>query len=250
MKHLSDKIAVVTGGTRGIGKAISLALADSGAEVVALYARSRRDAEALEKEAVEKSLLIHTIRGDLSHEESFMQSVQQIHERCDHVDILVHSAASGVHKKAMDLNDRHLKWTFEINFFAVHKLTRELIGKMRKGGRIIGITSPGGTHVIPNYTAVGSTKGALEALFRHYANELAPEGITVNLVCPGLVLTEAAQALPELERLLNKALEYTPSGRLTTPEQVAEVVRFLTTETGTQIVGQNIVIDGGKCLLA
>ncbi len=250
MKHLENKVAVVTGGTRGIGRAISLALAESGAHVFALYARSRKGAEALEKEAQEKKLEVTTIRGDLSHEKSYNEVVSELREACDRIDVLVHSAASGVHKKAMELSDRHLKWTFEINFFAAHKLTTDLIGKMGKGGRIIGITSPGGTRVIPKYAAVASTKGALEALFRHYALELAPEGIAVNLVCPGLVMTEAAKALPELEQMLNMTLEYTPSGELTTPEQVAEVVSFLTTDAASQLVGQNIVVDGGKCLLA
>jgi len=90
----------------------------------------------------------------------------------------------------------------------------------------------------------------MEALFRHYARELAPEGITVNLVCPGLVMTDVVIDVPELEKLLNITLEYTPSGVLTTPEQVAEVVKFLTTDAAAQIVGQTIVIDGGKGLLA
>jgi len=250
MKHLTNKIAVVTGGTRGIGRAISLHLAESGARVLALYARSRKSAESLEHEAAVRGLDITTFRGDLSHEESFIQVVQQLHDSCEHVDILVHSAASGVHRKAMELSDKQLKWTFEINFFAVHRLTRELIGKMGRGGRIIGITSPGGTRVIPDYATVGSTKGPMEALFRHYSREFAPEGIAVNLVCPGLVMTDAAKALPELERLLNITLEYTPSGRMTTPQDVAEVVNFLTTDAGAQIVGQTITIDGGKGLLA
>ena len=250
MKHLENKIAVVTGGTRGIGKAISLALAESGAHVYALYARSRKNAEVLEEEASGNDLKVTTIRGDLSHEESYNQTVRQLHESCEHVDVLVHSAASGVHKKAMELSERHLKWTFETNFFAAHKLTTELIGKMGRGSKIIGITSPGGTRVIPKYAAVASTKGAMEALFRHYALELAPQGIVVNLVCPGLVMTEAAKALPELEQMLNMTLDYTPSGQLTTPDQVAELVRFLTTDAAGQIVGQNIIIDGGKGLLA
>ncbi len=250
MNHLNDRVAVVTGGTRGIGKAIVLALAGSGAHVYALYARSRKNAESLEKEGGDKGLKITTVRGDLAHEKSYQDVVDRLHDACDHIDILVHSAASGVHRKAMDLSERQLKWTFEINVFAVHRLTCALIGKMRKGSRIIGITSPGGTRVIPSYAAVGATKGAMEALFRHYASELAPDGITVNLVCPGLVMTDAAKALPELEAMLEKTLEYTPSGRLTTPEDVAEVVRFLTTPAASQIVGQNIVIDGGKGLMA
>ncbi|NTW47145.1 MAG: SDR family oxidoreductase [Chlorobaculum sp.] len=250
MKHLEGKNAIVTGGTRGIGRAVSLALAESGATVFALYARSRKNAESLEKEAADKGLRIIAIRGDLAHDETFDEVLLRLRAECPVVDVLVHSAASGVHRKAMSLSDRHLKWTFEINFFAVHRLTRELRERMKSGSRIIGITSPGGTRVIPDYAAVASTKGAMEALFRHYAQELAPEGISVNLVCPGLVMTDVATSVPELGRLLEITRDYTPSGRLTTPEDVAETIRFLTTEGARQIVGQTIVIDGGKGLMA
>lgn len=250
MKHLQGKTAIVTGGTRGIGRAVSLALAESGACVFALYARSRKNAEELEKESADKGLKITTIRGDLAHDDSYQAVIKQLHGVCEHIDVLVHSAASGVHRKAMELSEKQLKWTFEINFFAVHRLTRELIGKMGRGGRIIGITSPGGTRVIPNYAAVGSTKGAMEALFRHYAFELAPLGISVNLVCPGLVLTDALNYLPEVRNLLEQTCQFTPNGQLTTPPQVAEIIRFLTTEPASQIIGQNIIIDGGKSLLA
>lgn len=250
MKHLQNKTVVITGGTRGIGREVSLALAECGANVFALYARSRKNAEELEKEAAAKGLMITTIRGDLAHDDSYQAVVKQLLEVCEHIDVLVHSAASGVHRKAMELSEKQLKWTFEINFFAVHRLTRDLFGKMGKGGRIIGLTSPGGSRVIPQYAAVGSTKGALEALFRHYAFEMAPYGISVNLVCPGLVETDALNFLPEVRNLLDQTLQYTPSGKLTTPVQVAEIIRFLTTEAASQIAGQNIVIDGGKSLLA
>ncbi len=250
MINLTNKIAVVTGGTRGIGKAISLALAENGAHVYALYARDRKSAEALEEEAKRLAVKITTIRGDLSHDETFQKTVEQLRDACDTIDILVHAAASGVHKEAMKLSDKHLHWTFEINFFAIHKLIHELIGKMRKGGRIIGVTSPGGVRAIPHYTAVGASKGALESLFRHYAQELAPKGIIVNLVCPGMVMTDAAKAFPELEKRLKMTLEYTPTGELTQPDQVASMVLFLCSEPASQIVGQTLVIDGGKGLLA
>jgi len=250
MNHLAEKNAIVTGGTRGIGRAVSLALAECGAHVFAIYARSRKHAESLEKEASDRGLRITTIRGDLGHDETFTEVLRTLQNECPVVDILVHSAASGVHRKSMSLSDRHLKWTFEINFFAIHRLTRDLHENMKKGSRIIGITSPGGTRVIPDYAAVASTKGAMEALFRHYAKELAPEGITVNLVCPGLVMTDVAKNVPELGRLLEITETYTPSGRLTTPEDVAEVVKFLTTDAASQIVGQTIVVDGGKGLMA
>jgi len=250
MIDLKNKNAVVTGGTRGIGRAIALDLAECGANVYALYARDRKSAEALEELAKQRGLRIVTIRGDLTKNETFQTSVDSVKQACKTIDILVHAAASGVFNRAMELTDRHMRWTFEINFFAVHKLTLALIGSMKKGGRIIGITSPGGTRVIPHYAAIGASKGALEALFRHYAWELAREGIIVNLVCPGMVMTDAVKAFPEIEERLAKTLEYTPTGELTRPDQVATLVRYLCSEQASQIAGQTLVIDGGKGLLA
>jgi len=250
MINLKNKNAVVTGGTRGIGRAISLDLAACGANVYALYARDRKSAEVLEESANQRGLRIVTVRGDLTKDDTFRTSVGRVMHACETIDILVHVAASGVHKRAMELTDKHMRWTFEINFFAVHKLTLALIGSMKKGGRIIGVTSPGGTRVIPHYAAIGASKGALEALFRHYARELAKEGIIVNLVCPGMVMTDAAQAFPEIRERLAMTLEYTPTGELTRPDQVATLVSYLCSEQASQIVGQTLVIDGGKGLLA
>ena len=250
MINLNNKNAVVTGGTRGIGKAIAKTLAGAGAHVYALYARDRKSALSFEEEAKRCKFKITTIRGDLAHDETFKNSVNQLKKACEAIDIIVHAAASGVHRSATELSDRHMRWTFDVNFFPIHKLIRELIGKMRKGGRIIGVTSPGGSRVIPHYTAIGASKGALESLFRHYAREFASEGIIVNLVCPGMVVTDAEKVFPELESRLETTLQYTPTGELTLPDQVAALVMFLCSKSASQIVGQTIVIDGGKGLIA
>jgi enoyl-[acyl-carrier protein] reductase III len=183
-QKFNNKIAIVAGGTRGIGKAISLHLAKEGATVLALYARNREAAKELEDEAIAKNLKIQTLRGDLTHPEKAKDVFEQIKKLAPQVDFLVHCAASGVHRPALELTEKHFKWTFDINVFAIHNLIKELMPLFKKGSRIIGVTSSGGTRVIPYYTAVGASKGALESLFRHYAFEFAPLGIAVNLVCP------------------------------------------------------------------
>jgi enoyl-[acyl-carrier protein] reductase III len=248
MKTFENKVALVTGGTRGIGRAISLELARQGARVFALYARNRKSAEDLLATAAQENLKIEALRGDLTNEETLKKLLEELHAKTDLVDILVHSAASGVHRASTELSEKHLKWTFDINVFAIHNLIREVSPKIPRGGRIVGITSTGGTRVIPFYAAVGSSKGALESLFRHYAAELAPKGITVNLVCPGLVLTDAIEAFPEKEARLQRVTEGTPSGRMTTPEDVAHMVNFLCHPLSSQIVGQTFTVDGGKTL--
>ncbi len=247
---MKAKTAIVTGGTRGIGRAVSLKLAQEGCKVIALYGRDRKSAEALEAEAKLQNLDLCCLRGDLTHPEKFSEIVEAIHQKTEFIDIIVHCAASGVHKEAMELSLKHLKWTYDINVFAIHQLIQALLPKIPSGGRIVGVTSSGGVRVIPYYAAVGSSKGALESLFRHYAYELAPKGISVNCVCPGLVLTDAVEAFPDKENRTRKSIDSTPTGALTTPEDVAHLVHFLCGPLAKQIVGQTIVIDGGKTLLS
>ncbi|HEY3121494.1 MAG TPA: SDR family oxidoreductase [Vicinamibacteria bacterium] len=238
----------MTGGTRGIGRAVSLAIAASGAAVYAVFARNQACAAALAEHAAQQGLDIRCLRADLTDDEQFRRCVETIRSATDRIDVIVHSAASGVHREAAQLTVRHLAWTFAINVFAFHRLLVELLPLMGPGGRIIGVTSHGGTRAVRLYAAVGSSKGALESLFRHYAQELAPRGIAVNLVCPGLVLTEALDAFPDREDRVQAALSKTPTGRLTTVDDVAEAVLFLCGERASQIVGQTLVIDGGRSL--
>ena len=245
-----QRVAVVTGGTRGIGQAISWRLAREGVRVLAPYARNRRAAEELENEAAREGLEISGLRGDLSREPTLQATAAAVLEASERVDILVHAAATGVHRPADELSLKHLRWTFETNVFALHGLLRALLPHMPAGGRIIGLTSAGGTRTIPAYTAIGASKGALESLCRHYAVELAPRGIAVNLVSPGLVLTGAIDACPDRDARVEATRAETQSGRLTTPEDVAEVVSFLCGDAGSQIVGQTLVVDGGRTLKA
>ncbi len=250
MISLNNKTAVITGGTRGIGRSVSLKLARMGAKVLALYGRDSKSAQELESQAKSENLNIVCIKGDLCNEDKFAAVVEKIKSETKFVDILVHCAASGVHRDALDLTLKHLRWTFEINVFAIHHLLQNLVDIMPQGSRVIGVTSSGGTRVIPYYAAVGSSKGALESLFRHYAFELAPKGIGVNLVCPGLVLTDAVDAFPDREARVEKTKNATPTGTLVTPEDVAETIAFLCEPRSSQIIGQTIVLDGGKTLIS
>jgi enoyl-[acyl-carrier protein] reductase III len=247
----SNKSAIVTGGTRGIGRAISLELARQGYRVWALYARNRAAASELEAAAAAAGLEIKTVKGDLSRADDLEAVVAHLGSQSDSFDALVHCAASGVHRAAPELSAKHLRWTFEINVVAAHSLLNAMLPKLRPGSRVVGITSAGGTRVIPYYAAVASSKGALEALFRHFAVDLAPRGIAVNLVCPGMVLTDAVEAFPDREARIEACLRETPTQRLTTAEDVADLVGFLCCAPAAgQIIGQTLNVDGGKCLKA
>lgn len=244
------RVAVVTGGTRGIGRAITLALGRSGYRVYAIYARNRKGEKELAELSRQQGADIRCIRADLTDNAGVASCVNTIKAENEHVDVVVHSAASGVHREASKLTLKHMNWTFEVNLFSIQALLIDLVPMIPPGGRIVGISSFGATHVFsPFYGAVGATKGALEALFRHYARELAPRGISVNCVCPGLVVTEAIESFPDKDEQLSFGISVTPSGRLTTPNDVAGVVLFVCSDAAQQIVGQTIFVDGGRSLL-
>jgi len=247
----STKAAIVTGGTRGIGRAISLELARRGFRVWALYARDRAAASDLEAAAETQGLLISTVKGDLSRADDLEAIATHLRSQTETIDAFVHCAASGVHRATPELSAKHLRWTFEINVVAAHCLINALLPAMKSGSRVVGITSAGGTRVIPYYGSVASSKGALEALLRHFAVDLAPRGIAVNLVCPGMVLTDAVKAFPDGDVRLEVCLKETPTQRLTTTDDVADLVGFLCCSPAAgQIIGQTFIVDGGKCLKA
>lgn len=246
-----QKTAIITGGTRGIGRAIGLSLAKAGYRVLALYARDRKSAESLEQEAHNSGLEVLTLRGDLSRKEGIEAVLQEIGSKTTKVDALIHCAASGVHRPVHEITAKHLRWTFEINVMAAHEMITGLLPLMSDNCRIVGLTSQGATRTIPYYAAVGSSKGALDSLFRHFAVELAPRGISVNLVCPGMVMTDAVEAFPDREDRIAACIDGTPTAKITTCEDVAEVVAFLcTSRAAAQMIGQTITIDGGKCIKA
>jgi enoyl-[acyl-carrier protein] reductase III len=242
------KTAVVTGGTRGIGRAISLALAATGYTVYAIYARNRDAADALSQDAAARGLEVRCLRGDLTDPDALAHCAGVIKAGAESVHVLAHSAASGVHRKVSELSAKHLAWTLNVNLVAFHQLLSELLPLIPPGGRILGITSHGPRRILPCYAAVAASKGGMETLFRYYAHEFARRGIAVNLVCPGLVLTGALEAFPDREQRIGASVANTPTGRLTTPEDVASAVLFLCSDGASQIIGQTIVVDGGVSL--
>ncbi|HPI73701.1 MAG TPA: enoyl-[acyl-carrier-protein] reductase FabL [bacterium] len=244
--NLQGQVALVTGGSRGIGRAIALRLAQAGANVAINYLRQRTAAEetvaairALGRQAL-------AIRANVGEHEAIEEMVEEIKKEYGRLDILVSNAASGVLKPALELTEKHWHWTMDINAGTLLPLTQHTVPLMgERGGHIIAVSSLGSVRAIPNYAAVGASKAALESLVRHLALELAPKKISVNAVSAGVVDTDALSHFPNREQLLNHSAERTPTGRLTTPEDVADAVLFLCSGLSAQIQGQTIVIDGG-----
>jgi enoyl-[acyl-carrier protein] reductase III len=249
--NLEGKLAFVTGGSRGIGRAIALRLAEAGADVAINYFRQRGPAEEVAEQIEGTGRRVLLLKGNVAKEEHLDRMFGEIGERWGGLDILVSNAASGVLKPVMELTVHHWHWTMDINAMALVPMAQRAVPLMRgRPGRIIAISSLGGQRAIPNYAAVGASKGALESLVRHLAVELAPLGVQVNAVSAGTVDTDALKHFPNRDELLDESLRRTPSGRLTTPEDVAHAILYFCSPLSDQVVGQVLVVDGGYSIVA
>ncbi|WP_446010535.1 enoyl-[acyl-carrier-protein] reductase FabL [Candidatus Electrothrix sp.] len=245
---MQGKTALITGGSRGIGRAIAVRLAEHGVNIVVNYVRHRRDAEetvaAIEKHGVG----CLAIKANVAKEEDVQRMFEEIQSTYENIDILVSNAASGVLKPAMELTERHWDWAMDINARAMLTLSRYAVPMMTNGGRILGVSSLGAVRAVPNYAVVGASKAALESLVRHLAVELGPKGITVNTISAGVVDTDALKKFPNRDEIIGRSLEMTPLGRLTTPEDVADLALFLCSPAASMIHGQAVVVDGGYAI--
>lgn len=247
-KVLKGKVALITGGSRGIGRAITLKLAAAGADVVVNYFRKRSAAEATAQEARELGVAAHIIKANVGELDKIDSMFDEIEARFGRLEMLINNAASGVARSALDLDSRGWDWTMDINAKAFLLCAQRAAGLMKKGGRMVSISSLGSRLVWPIYTAVGVSKAALEALTRYLAIELAPRGICVNGIAAGAVETEALKLYAPDEGLPGLSWQNTPVGRMVQPEDIANLVLFLCSDAAEMIRGQIIVIDGGVSL--
>ena len=236
---------LVTGGSRGIGRAIALRFARDGARRVAIgYLRNDRAAEetAAEIEAAGAEAVL--IRGNVTSAR-VLDEVAELGP----LDALVHNAATGVIRPALEVTDKHWDWTLNANARALLQLTRAAAPNLGAGSSIVAISSLGAQRVLENYVLVGTSKAALEALVRYLAVELAPRGVRVNAVSGGVVDTGALDHFPNREQMLAGGVT-NPVGRLVSPEDIAGVVAFLCSPDAEMIRGQTLIVDGGYSLLA
>jgi enoyl-[acyl-carrier protein] reductase III len=247
MIDLSGQRAFVTGGTRGIGRAIALALAKHGCDVALNYLRKRDTAketvDLIKKETGKDALLF---RCNVADPDDVAKMFTELKTHWNSLDILVSNAASGVLKPASELTKHHWSWTMDINAGALIWLAQQAVPMMEgRKGRIIATSSLGSIRAFEYYHLVGASKGALESLMRHLMIEYAPKGIRCNIVNAGVVDTDALDHFPNREAMLQSSLERTPAGRLVTPEDVAKVAMFLVSDYAEMVHGQTIIVDGG-----
>ena len=248
-----DKVVLITGSGRGIGRAIALDFAKNGAHVVINFFRNRKPAEATADDVEKLGRRAQVIKANIGKIEQITRLFEEIEVEFKGLDFLIHNAASGFNRPVLEQRPKGWDWSMNINARSLLFMSQKAVPLMesRGGGAIVSVSSPGGQRVLPDYVSVGASKAALEAVTRYLAIELAPKNIIVNAVSPGIVVTEALAhfaAVREDIDIFERARSLTPAGRLLTPEDVAGVVAFLCTPAAAMIRGQVIVVDGGYTL--
>jgi enoyl-[acyl-carrier protein] reductase III len=243
---LRGKRALILGGSRGIGRAIALRLASEGCSVVVNYARSAEAAEetaaACRAHGVEATIL----QADVGHEEELAALFREVEP--GGLDILVNNAARGLERPrpAIEQRPKHLHRTMDVNVFGPWQAAQYAAPLMeaRGGGAIVNLLSPGADHYMPDYSAVGVSKAALESLTMYLAVELAPRGIRVNGVSAGWVEGSDGEHSYRAD-VSDRVRPYVPAGRNVSPEDVAGAVAWVCSDQAPMLVGQVIHLDGG-----
>ena len=248
-KRLSNQVALVTGGAKGIGEAIVRKLAQAGCDVIINYFNSSDRAEQLSEEVKQLGVRSYVIQANVADPKSVKEMFNELNKHFNRLDILVSNAASGVLKPAMEMSLKHWRWCLETNAFALNLLVQQAKALMPTGSRILALSSIGASRAIPNYAFIGASKAALESIVRSLSLELAADEISVNTISAGVVDTDALKYFPNREQLLAAYQKRCLSDRQLTAEDVADVVYLLCLPEAKMIKGQTIFVDAGYSVI-
>jgi enoyl-[acyl-carrier protein] reductase III len=251
-RGFEGKVALITGASRGIGKALALRLAARGAIPVVNYKQNEQLAGEVVAEVERLGSSGLAIRADLENLDEIEAMFDQIHERFGRLDFFVSNASASNFHHFMDLKPHHLERTYNLNVRAFVVGTQRAVRLMRDGGRVVVLSSYGSIRSFPTYANLGSAKAALETWARYMAVELAPRGVNVNAVNGGIIETDSSSyfyatgRVPSLETVLPKI----PKRRMGSAAEVADSVLFLLSPEAEYVTGTTLVVDGGLTAIA
>jgi 3-oxoacyl-[acyl-carrier protein] reductase len=239
------KVAVVTGASKGIGRACALRLAQDGMAVVVNYSHSEASADAVVEQIRAAGGEAIAVRADVSDPAQVKELFKTVQKTYGQIDVLVNNAGIVRDEYLLMLNPENLDACIDLNLKGYFYCAQQAVLKMfrRKSGVVINMSSVSSEMALAGQTVYSATKGAVNALTRTMAKELAPYGIRVNAVAPGFIMTEMVEQLPAEKR--EEYLKAIPLGRLGTPEEVAGIVSMLASDTCSYMTGQVLILDGG-----
>lgn len=249
MIDLSQRVALVTGGSRGIGRASALRLAEAGADVIVNYVVNRTAAEEVAESVRSLGRAAAVVKADVSEPDDIAAMMGFVRERFGRLDVLVSNAATGGFRSLEDVGERQFDTAMHTNVLALLHLVRsgkDLLERSEGRSKVIALSSHGSRMALPAYGVVGTSKAALESLIRQMAYEWGDVGVNFNVVLAGLVETDTIRNLPDAAGLVDANQErMLVSDLRLTPERVADVVLYLASSLSDLIQGQTLVVDGG-----
>lgn len=252
MIDLTGRVALVTGSSRGIGKACAIRLAEAGADVVVNYVTAHSAALEVGQRISALGRRVAVIKADVSEEDDVQSMVQYIGENFGRLDIVVSNAATGGFRPLLAASRRNFEAAMQTNVLALIHLVQAALPLLERGphrGKMVAISSHGSHMALPLYGLIGGSKAALESIARHLTLEVGSRGVNVNVVQAGLVETDSTRRIPYADKMLAGQLEHTMVGtRMLTAEDVADTVLFLCSPLSDMIQGQTIIVDGGAAI--
>ena len=246
---LDNKTVLITGGSRGIGRAIALRLASNGAATIIVnYLRNDVEAERTCNLIEKHNCEAFRIKANLAYPDQIDRLFEDIGERVKSLDAFIHSAAITSMKPTSELRPNQWDLTMNVNARAFLLCAQHCVPLMSEGA-IVALSSLGAIRAVPNYGAMGPAKAAMEALVRYLAVEFAGNGIRVNAVSGGPIRSESLKHFPDAEAMMADVARRTPAGRLGEPEDIAGVATFLLSPEARWICGQTLIVDGGLSLI-
>ncbi|HEV2135652.1 MAG TPA: SDR family oxidoreductase [Terracidiphilus sp.] len=251
---MTNKIAIITGASRGLGRNTAVNLARRGVDLIFTYRANQQDADSLIREAESmgrKAAAIRLDTGDIHSFDAFAAEVRKVLQSGgrDRFDFLVNNAGHALYAPFADTTEEQFDAIVNVHFKGVYFLTQKLLPLMNDGGRIVNLSSGLARFALPGSSAYGATKGAIEVLTRYLAKELGPRGITVNAVAPGAIQTDFGGGRVRDNPELNKRVaEMTALGRAGVPDDIGPMIAALLSDENRWVNGQRIEVSGGMGL--
>ncbi|MFJ7308869.1 SDR family oxidoreductase [Peribacillus frigoritolerans] len=235
----------ITGGSKGIGRAIALRFAEQGNHIFINYAHDDQAAIETASEIKKCGAIPHTLKADVGQVKEIHQMLKVIRSTVDQLDLIVHCAIAPIAGGVFDVSSEEWLRAVQISLSLI-EVARESLPLLKDGSTIIALSSRGATNALRSYAAIGSPKALTESIVRYLVLELAPLGVRVNVVAPGDLYTEAYhQAFPNAEEQLCRAIAATPDKKTLTFDDVTDTIAFLASPQARMIQGRVIPVDGG-----